>query len=90
MLTRAVIVKSFVETLKPLDYVHAFYEGGAIAFNRVDEWSDLDFCLVVDDEKVNETFAAVEKILSSLSPINRSLTCHKQRGDQVFFRFFTD
>jgi len=57
--------------LEPLDYIHAFYEGGAVAFKRVDEWSDIDLYLVVDDERVSETFAAVEKTLESLSPIRQ-------------------
>jgi len=35
-LARNVIIQTLVEALKPLDYVHAFYEGGAAAFNRVD------------------------------------------------------
>jgi len=72
-LTRKQIIEVLVEALKPLDYVHAFYEGGAAAFNRVDEWSDLDLYLVVDDEKVNETFLIVEKTLKSLSPIKQKI-----------------
>jgi len=72
-LTRKQIIEVLIEALKPLDYVHAFYEGGAAAFNRVDEWSDLDLYLVVDDEKVNETFVVVEKTLKSLSPIKQKI-----------------
>jgi len=72
-LIRKQIIKALVEALKPLDYVHTFYEGGAAAFNRVDEWSDLDLYLVVDDEKVNETFLIVEKTLKSLSPIKQKI-----------------
>jgi len=70
-LTRDKIVQTLIEALKPLGYVHAFYEGGAVAFNRIDEWSDIDLYLVVDDEKVDETFLAVEKALKSLSPIKQ-------------------
>lgn len=72
-LTRKQIIEALVKALKPLDYVQAFYEGGAAAFNRIDKWSDLDLYLVVDDEKVNETFAAVEKTLKSLSPIKQKI-----------------
>jgi len=68
-LTRDIIIQTLVNALKPLDYVHTFYEGGAAAFNRIDEWSDIDLYLVVDDEKVNEAFLAVEKALRSLSSI---------------------
>jgi len=67
--TRERVNQALSEALKPLDYVHAFYEGGAAAFNRVDEWSDIDAYIVVDDDKVNEAFAVVEKALESLSPI---------------------
>lgn len=72
-LTRGMIIQTLVDALKPLDYVHAFWEGGAIAFNRVDEWSDIDLYLAVDDEKVEEAFVAVEKALKSLSPIKQKL-----------------
>jgi len=68
-LTRRIIIQTLVDMLEPLDYVHAFYEGGAAAFNRIDEWSDIDIYLVVDDERVNETYLTVEKALESLSPI---------------------
>ena len=72
-LSRGVIIQTLINSLKPLNYVHAFYEGVAAAFNRIDEWSDLDLYLVVDDEKVNETFLAVEKTLKSLSPIKQKI-----------------
>jgi hypothetical protein len=65
------IIQTLTDTLKLLDYVHAFWEGGAAAFNRVDEWSDLDIYFVVDDSKVNETFLEVEKALESVSPIKQ-------------------
>jgi predicted nucleotidyltransferase len=57
--------------LKPLGYVHAFYESGAIAFNRADKWSDIDLYLVVDDEKTGDAFVKVETALKSLSPIKQ-------------------
>jgi hypothetical protein len=55
--------------LEPLNYVHAFWEAGAISWNRVDEWSDIDLYVAVDDDKVEDTFLAVEKGLKSLPPI---------------------
>jgi predicted nucleotidyltransferase len=69
--TRDVVIKTLVDALKPLDYVHAFYESGAIAFNRLDEWSDIDIYLVVDEQKVEDSFAAVEAALRSVSPIKQ-------------------
>lgn len=70
-LTREEIVQALVSALKPLDYIHAFWEGGAAAFNRIDAWSDVDLYLVVDDEKADETFVAVERALRSLAPIKQ-------------------
>lgn len=71
MLTRDVIIRTLAATLEPLDYVHAFYEGGAAAFNRIDNWSDIDLYLVVENDKVNEAFRAVEQALNSLSRIKQ-------------------
>jgi len=69
--TRDAVIKTLVEALRPLSYVHAFYESGAIAFNRLDEWSDLDLYVAVDDGKADDTFAAVEAALKLLSPIRQ-------------------
>jgi hypothetical protein len=70
-LNRKIIIKTLVRSLEPLDYVHAFWEGGAAAFNRVDKWSDIDLYLVVDDEKVSEVFLDFERALETLSPIKQ-------------------
>ncbi len=72
-LSRDTIIKALTAALEPLDYVFAFWEGGAIAFNRLDEWSDMDLYVAVDDDRVEETFQAVEKALKSLSPIKQKL-----------------
>jgi hypothetical protein len=70
-LTRETIIQTLAEALEPLAYVHAFWEGGAAALNRIDDWSDLDFYITVDDEKVDEAFLAIEKALKSLSPLKQ-------------------
>jgi len=70
-LTRDVIIQTLIDALEPLEYVHAFWEGGAAAFDRIDEWSDIDAYLMVDDEKVADTFLVVDQALRSLSPIKQ-------------------
>jgi len=70
-LTRNIILNTLIGVLEPLNYVHALYEGGAAAFNRIDKWSDIDLYLIVDDEKVDEAFLAIENALRSLSPIKQ-------------------
>ncbi len=71
IVTRDVLISALVEALQPLSYVHAFYESGAIAFNRLDEWSDLDLYVVVDDGRTDDAFVAVEAALRSLSPVRQ-------------------
>jgi len=88
-LRREKIVRALNDALAPLDYAKAFYEGGAVAFNRIDEWSDLDFYVVVDDDKVNDTFAIIEKALESISRISQK--CERQNPEwpdmsQAFYR----
>lgn len=67
--TRDMILQRMTEELKPLDYVHAFWEGGAVGHGRLDEWSDMDLYLLVDDERVGDAFDVLESVLTSLSPI---------------------
>lgn len=68
-LTRTMIIEEITQALNSLSYVHAFYEGGAAAFNRLDEWSDIDLYVIVDDNKATETFDVIERALMSLSRI---------------------
>jgi hypothetical protein len=70
-LSRNTIVQTLAKALAPLEYTHAFYDGGAAAFNRIDEYSDIDLYLVVDEKKVAEAFFVVEKALGSLSSIKQ-------------------
>jgi hypothetical protein len=68
-LTKKEIIHALSEALEPLEYAHAFWEGGAAAFQRVDEWSDLDLLIDVEDEYVNNTLQVIEETLEKLSPI---------------------
>ena len=51
-LTRSAILTTLRQALEPLPYVHAMWEGGAAAFGRVDEWSDIDLQVDADDLRV--------------------------------------
>ena len=64
------VLQVLVEALEPLKYSHALWEGGAAAFDRLDEWSDIDLHLVVDDDHVEDAFIIVDRVLESLSPID--------------------
>ena len=67
--TREQILDLIEKTLIPLDYVYAMWEGGAAAFDRVDEWSDIDLQVIAHDERGEEVLKAVELALEKLSSI---------------------
>lgn len=87
-LTRDIIIQTLVNALKPLEYIHAFWEGGAAALNRIDEWSDIDLYLVVDDKNVDETFLAVEKALKPLSPVKQKYDVPHPPESGLFQAFY--
>lgn len=67
---RTAITAALVNALKPLDYIHAVWEGGAASWSRVDEWSDIDLYVVCDDERVEDTFRAMEQAISAVDEID--------------------
>jgi hypothetical protein len=88
-LSRERIILELVNALRSLDYVCGFWEGGEAAFGRVDEWSDININVVVDDDKIDETFSQVEKALTKLSPIRLKYEAPKatwQDMSQAFYR----
>lgn len=86
--TREIIINKLVDALKPLDYVQAFWEGGAAAYNRIDEWSDIDIYIVADDEKVDDTIRVVEKTLIILAPIKQKLELPKSQWPEISQIFY--
>lgn len=87
-LTREIVVNTLVDALKPLEYIEAFWEAGAAAFGRIDDWSDIDLYLIVDETKVDEAFLAVEKALRSLSPIRQKYEVKQLPWPSVFQAFY--
>ncbi len=69
MLTREQILNALVRDLGALPWALALVEGGAAAWGRVDQWSDIDLGLLVEDGREQDTFHAVEACLSVLSPV---------------------
>src|SRR5436853_3468085 len=87
--SRDLIVQALTEALEPLSYVHAFWEAGAAAFNRIDEWSDIDLYIVVEDAvAVSEAFIIVEKTLTALSPIQIKHEVSWPPASGVFQKFY--
>lgn len=67
---RSVLVDALRRSLAGQAAVDAAWEGGSAAFDRVDEWSDVDAVAVVADDAVEEVFAQTEADLDALSPID--------------------
>lgn len=70
MQTREQVLTAISETLVDQSYVLALWEGGAAAWGRVDQWSDIDLQMVVDDDRVDDAFATVEDVLTRLGGID--------------------
>ena len=88
-LTRDSIIRALTSELQPLPSVHAFWEAGAAAFNRIDEWSDIDLYIVVEDAvAVSEAFIIVEKTLTALSPIQIKHEVSWPPASGVFQKFY--
>lgn len=67
--SREDVVRAIVDALESLEYVNAVWEGGAVAFDRLDRWSDIDVCVDAADARVKDVFPVVEKALETLAPI---------------------
>jgi hypothetical protein len=64
------IVRALVGALEPLECVYALWEGGAVAFDRLDRWSDIDICVDAEDEMVMDVFPVVEAALETVVRID--------------------
>ncbi len=82
------VVNAIVRDLEPLGYVHAVWEGGAVAFGRADEWSDIDLYIVVDDDKIEESFQVVERALERISPIKQKFDIGQTPQEGVYQAFY--
>jgi hypothetical protein len=66
---REQILAALSAALEPQEYVLALWQGGAAAFGRVDQWSDIDLVVLVKDGQVAAVFAVVERTFEQLSTI---------------------
>ena len=64
------ILVALQSALEPLGHVQAMWEAGAIAFGRIDDWSDIDLQVAADDDRVEDVFSVVEETLSSVSKVD--------------------
>jgi hypothetical protein len=88
-LNRNIILIKLTESLKTINFIYALWEGGAAAFNRIDQWSDIDLYILADDKKIDQTIMIVENTLISLTEINKKLKINKSQWPnltQIFYQ----
>lgn len=68
-LSRTKIIDHLIKTLNPYTYIYAIWESGAIAFNRVDNYSDIDLSVQVAEDKIEDVIKLFEKKLTQLAPL---------------------
>jgi predicted nucleotidyltransferase len=66
---RQKILEAILATLEPKDFVLALWQGGSAAHGSTDEWSDIDIQVIVEDDRVEETFDILEESLKTISEI---------------------
>ena len=65
-LDRPTLLAAFRAAFEPLPYALALWEGGSAAFDKADEWSDIDLMLAVDDDQEETAAAAVKDLVTAL------------------------
>ena len=63
---RAGVLKAILDHLEPFEDVLAAWEGGSIATNTKDQFSDIDLCFLANNKNLNEVLNRVEQSLVKL------------------------
>jgi len=71
-LGRKKVIDAMVAEFERIDRSLAFWEAGAASFDRVDEWSDMDLYLVVDDDAVEDAFRSLDGVIEGLGGASTS------------------
>ena len=68
--TREEIIRNVAAALEPVEAVRALWMMGSIAFDRLDELSDIDLVLDVRPDDISVAWDVIEKTLESLAPLD--------------------
>ena len=88
LLERQEIISAVVEALQPLDYVYTLWQGGAAAFGRVDQWSDIDFMVIADRESIPRVFEAAEAAVKKLTEFDLIFEVPQPTSHGFFQKFY--
>ncbi len=88
--TREKIVNALVKLYEPIEEVYAVWENGSIAFNRLDEYSDIDLAVECEKEIIPSLIEKTEKVLEEIVGIDLRYEIKQNffaGMDQIFYRF---
>ena len=88
--TRDKIVNALVKLYEPIEEVYAVWENGSIAFNRLDDYSDIDMAVECEKEIIPSLIEKTEKILEEITGIELRYEIKNNvfaGMDQIFYRF---
>ncbi len=89
-LTRNLIINTVINSIKDLDYVNAAWEVGAVAFKRVDQYSDVDIVVDCNDDSVEAVYKSFELAINKIAKIEKVYRVpynEKFKMTQAFYRF---
>lgn len=88
--TREKIVNALIKLYEPIEEVYAAWENGSIAFNRLDDYSDIDLAVECEKEIIPSLIEKTEKVLEEIIGIDFKYVIKNNffaGMDQVFYRF---
>jgi len=88
--TRDKIVNALVKLYEPIEDVYAVWQNGSIAFNRVDDYSDIDLAVECEKEIIPSLIEKTEKVLEETVGIDFRYEIKQNffaGMDQIFYRF---
>ncbi|MBS1514205.1 MAG: nucleotidyltransferase domain-containing protein [Bacteroidetes bacterium] len=87
---REKIVNALVKLYEPSDDVYAVWENGSTAFNRVDDYSDIDLAVECETNAIPSLIEKAEKILEEVVGIEYRYEMKQnffQGMTQIFYKF---
>lgn len=84
------IVNALVKLYEPIEEVYAVWENGSIAFNRIDDYSDIDLAVECEKEIIPSLIEKTEKVLEEVIGIDFRYEIKQNffaGMDQIFYRF---
>ncbi len=88
MAERNSIIETLNTAFKDLPYALAMWQGGSAAFNRNDEWSDIDLVLIVEDGAQQQAMSLAELTLQSNFGIDTSFEIEPPAWPDMVQTFF--